>query len=186
MFGTKHSVNPFEQAGTVEINTSYHATKKPLWLIALKLLGVAAMIAVGAAIAVPTLLEFEYPLWQAILVTALGMVVYTGIAFFIRPEPNTDNMGMGGGMGNDPYKSSDNANRFLWKLHCVLGPGRFTSETFLDTLAFVGLIKRDDPEEEAAPTFAGYAASPTARASTPPARSRRSIPIASRSRRPTR
>jgi hypothetical protein len=118
------------------------------------------MVAVGAAIAVPTLLEFEYPLWQAIVMTVIGMVAYTAIAFFIRPEPNTDNMGMGGGLGNDPYKSSDNANRFLWKLHCVLGPGRFTSETFLDTCAFVGLIKREDEgEEEGPPTFAGYAAS---------------------------
>ena len=47
--------------------------------------------------------------------TAGGMLIYTGIAFFFRPEPNTDNLGWGGGLGNDPFQTSDNVNRFLWK-----------------------------------------------------------------------
>jgi hypothetical protein len=140
---------PFEQTGTVQINTEYHTTKKPLWLIALKLLGVAAMVAVGAAIAVPTLLEIGRPLWEAIAITAGAMCVYTGIAFFFRPEPNTDNMGWGGGMGNDPFQSSDNVNRFLWKLSCCLGPGRFTAETFLDVCALVGFAKGAEVQQPA-------------------------------------
>lgn len=127
------------KSGTIELNTQYHTGKKPVWLVALKLLGVAAMVAVGAAILVPTLLEMQFPLWQAVLITAGAMTVYTGIAFFLRPEPNTDNMGWGGGMMNDPFQCSDNVNRFLWRLHCVLGPGRFTAETFLDLCALVGL-----------------------------------------------
>jgi hypothetical protein len=139
------------KSGTVEINTEYHTRKKPIWLVFLKLLGVIAMVAVGAAIALPTLLELEFPLWQAILITGGGMMVYTGIAFFFRPEPNTDNLGFGGGMTNDPFQCSDNVNRFLWRLHCVLGPGRFTAETFLDLCVLVGLVKGDevaaDPSE---------------------------------------
>ena len=125
--------------GSVDLNDEYVTRRKPLWLIALKLLGTLAMIAVGAAIAIPTLLEFKFPLWQAIALTAGGMLVYTGIAFFVRPEPNTDNLGFGGGMGNDPFQSGDNVNRFLWRLHCCLGPGRFTAETLLDICAYVGL-----------------------------------------------
>jgi hypothetical protein len=132
------------KSGSVEINTEYHTRRKPLWLVTLKLLGVAAMVAVGAAIAVPSLLEFEFPLWQAIALTAGAMLVYTGISFFFRPEPNTDNMGWGGGMANDPFQYSDNINRFLWKAHCVLGPGRFTAETLLDTCAVLGFAKGDE------------------------------------------
>src|SRR5262245_22440385 len=136
------------KSGTVELNTKYHTKKKPAWLIVLKLFCVLGMVAVGAAIAVPTLLEFEFPLWQAVAITAGTMLVYTGFAFFVRPEPNTDNLGWGGGMMNDPFQASDNVNRFLWRLHCCLGPGRFTAETLLDTCAFFGVAKREEVASE--------------------------------------
>jgi|EndMetStandDraft_3_1072993.scaffolds.fasta_scaffold274698_2 hypothetical protein len=138
------------KSGTIEINTEYHAARKPIWLIALKLLGVAAMVGVGAAIAIPTLLELNFPLWQAIVITAGGMMVYTGIAFFFRPDPNTDNLGWGGGGMNDPFQYSDNINRFLWRAHCVLGPGRFTAETLLDICAFFGIARSEDVASEPA------------------------------------
>jgi hypothetical protein len=135
------------KGGTIELNTEYYARRRPVWLVLLKLLGVAAMLAVGVAIAMPTLLEYEFPFWQAVVITAGGMCIYTGIAFFIRPEPNTDNLGWGGGMGNDPFQYSDNVNRFLWRAHCVLGPGRFTAETLLDVCVLVGLVKCEPDDE---------------------------------------
>jgi hypothetical protein len=128
------------KTGTVEITANYHVAKRPAWLVLVKLLCVGAMIAVGAAIAIPTLLEFDFPLWHAIGITVMAMVIYTVIAFFFRPEPDTDNMGLGGGLMNDPFQRSDNTNRFLWKLSCCLAPGRFTAETFLDLCVFVGLF----------------------------------------------
>jgi hypothetical protein len=134
-----------EKSGTVEFNTDTYRERRPAWLVLLKLLGVAAMIAVGAAIAIPSLLELDYPLWQAIGITAAAMVVYTAIAFYVRPDPNTDDL--------------TSVNKFLWNVHCVLGPGRFTSETFLDLLVLVGLINLGDGVEQAAPAQAqGYAA----------------------------
>jgi hypothetical protein len=140
-----------QKTGTIEINTKVTAVRKPAWLVLVKLLGVAAMIAVGAAIAIPTLLEFDFPLWHAIGVTVIAMVIYTVIAFFFRPEPDTDNMGMGGGLMNDPFQSSDNVNRFLWKLSCCLAPGRFTAETFLDSCMLVGLFGGGQSAAEPAP-----------------------------------
>jgi len=128
------------KSGTVEIQTAVVAERKPAWLVALKLLGALGMVAVGAAIAVPTLLQFKFPLWQAAAITAVGMLVYTAIAYFIRPEPNTDNLGFGGGLANDPFQYSDDVNRFLWKAHCMLGPGRFTAQTLIDLCALLGLI----------------------------------------------
>lgn len=113
-------------AGSLDLNGEYVAQRKPLWLIALKLLGTLAMIAVGGAIAIPSLLEFKFPLWHAIAITAGGMCVYTGIAYFVRPDPNTDEISSG-------------INKFLWRLHCCLGPGRFTAETLLDVCACVGI-----------------------------------------------
>jgi hypothetical protein len=132
------------KSGTVELNTDTFRHRRPAWLVLLKLLGVAAMIAVGAGIAIPTLLEFEFPLWHAIAVTAGGMVAYTVIAFFVRPDPNTDDL--------------TNVNKFLWNLHCVLGPGRFTSETFLDLAVLFGLMREDEVLEAGAAQSQGYGA----------------------------
>jgi hypothetical protein len=132
------------KTGSVEINTDFYRRRRPWWLILIKLMAVAAMVAIGAAIAVPTLLELDFPLWHASVVTGVGMLAYTAVAFFFRPEANTDNMGVGGGMGNDPSQYGDNVNRFLWKAHCVLGPGRFTAYTILDILVWVRLLKNGD------------------------------------------
>ena len=134
-----------QKSGTVEINTDYQTTRKPVWLVMLKLLGVAIMIAVGTAIALPTLLELEFPLWHAVAITVGAMFIYTGLAFFFRPESDTDNVGHG-------------VNRILWRLHCVLGPGRFTAETLLDLCLLLGIARTEDTvaaAEGSAPTFGG-------------------------------
>lgn len=136
------------KSGAVELNTEYITSRKPAWLVFVKLLGVVAMVSVGVAIALPMLLEYRFPLWQAAAIVAGGMLIYTGIAFFVRPEPNTDNLGFGGGLANDPFQSSDNVNRFLWRAHCVLGPGRFTAETLLDLCVLVGIAKGSEVAED--------------------------------------
>lgn len=121
----------FDQSGSN--NTECQTGQKPLWLVGLKLLGVAAMVAVGAAIAVPTLLELHVPLWEAIAYTAGGMCVYTGIGYFFRPEPTLE-------------------SRLIWRLHCALGPGRFAGETFLDILGVAKSDRFQPAAAEHAPT----------------------------------
>ncbi len=152
-----------DKHGAVELHTEFFRKRRPLWLVFLKILGVAAMVAVGYAIAIPTLKE-EAPklqLWQACLAIAGTMIAYSAIAYFIRPEANGDNMGWFGGSTNDPTQYSDNVNRWLWKAHMILGPGRFTAETLLDTCVLVGLIKSEEPaDENALPEYTG--ASPEA------------------------
>ena len=153
-----------DKHGSIELHTEFFRKRRPIWLVLLKILGVAAMIAVGYAIALPALQQEvpELPMWQAALYVGGAMLVYTAIAFFLRPEANGDNMGWFGGTSNDPTQYSDNINRFLWKAHMVLGPGRFTAETLLDTCVMVGLLRGEDPnaEEELAPQYSG--ASPEA------------------------
>ena len=142
-----------DKHGEVEIVTEYYTRKKPAWLVFVKLLGVAAMVAVGYGIGLPTAMQY-LPLWQAVAAVAGVMLVYIGIAFFFRPDPNTDNMGwLGGGM-NDPTQYSDNINRLLWKLHCILGPGRFTSETLLDACVLIGLARGEEVVDDSAGEFA--------------------------------
>jgi len=150
------------KSGTIEIHTDCYRRRRPAWLVALKLLGVVGMGATWFAIALPSLLQWNFPLWQAIAAATIIVPVYTAIAFFFRPEPNTDNMGMSGGAMNDPFQTSDNVNRFLWRLSCCLGPGRFTAETMLDLCVLTGLLKTDEPVEKTliTPSAAGVAAPP--------------------------
>jgi hypothetical protein len=173
-----------DKHGSVELHTEFFRKRRPIWLVLLKILGVAAMIAVGYAIALPTLQQEvpELPLWKAMAYVSGAMICYVGIAFFIRPEANGDNMGWFGGTSNDPTQYSDNINRFLWKAHMVLGPGRFTAETLLDTLVMVGLMRGEDPvtEEDLLPQYTG--ASPEAivasTAHSPPAQTPYPLPPA--------
>jgi hypothetical protein len=133
-----------QKAGTVRLNTFYETRKKPLWLVALKLLGMFAMFAVGYAILLPII---PLPVWKSVALSSGLMLIYVGIAFFVRPEPNGENMGFAGGLLNDPMQYSDNVNRALWKAHCLLGPGRFISETVLDCCTLVGLTAERSEEE---------------------------------------
>jgi hypothetical protein len=137
------------KSGTVDVHTEYYRQKRPAWLVLLKLLGVVCMAAVWFAIALPSLVESNFPLWQAIAIATVIMIVYTVIAFVLRPEPNTDNLGWAGGMMNDPFQSSDNVNRFLWRLSCCLGPGRFTAETMLDLCVLLGVFNRGETAQPA-------------------------------------
>ena len=150
-----------DKHGAVELHTEFFRRRRPVWLVLLKILGVIAMVAVGFAIALPTFKEQapQFALWKAIVAIAATMMAYTAIAYFVRPEANGDNMGWFGGSTNDPTQYSDNINRFLWKLHMVLGPGRFTAETLLDTCVLVGLVRGEDVvEETGVPEYTGASA----------------------------
>jgi hypothetical protein len=135
--------------GSLEFSGQYQPGLRPLWLILLKWLGVCAMVAVGFGIALPSLMPI-LPLWKAIGLSGGLMLIYCGIAFFCRPEPNMENMGWGGGLMDDPTQISDDINRSLWNLHCFLGPGRFVTSTVLETAAWVGIVPV--PSSELAPS----------------------------------
>lgn len=136
-----------DKHGGIRLNTTYQTVKKPVWLVLLKLAVLMGMVAIAAAVITPILAQW-LPMWKATLATIGSLLIYIGIAFFFRPEANTDNMGWGGGFGNDPFQYSDNINRFLFKLHMLLGPGRFAAETMLDSCALIGLAKGPEVIEE--------------------------------------
>jgi hypothetical protein len=160
-----------DKHGSIQLHGEFYRRRRPAWLVLLKILGVAAMVALGLTIVILTVREEapKYPEWKAIATALAMMAVYTAFAYFVRPEANTDNMGWFGGFGNDPGQYSDNVNRWLWKLHMFLGPGRFTAETLLDTCVLVGLIRVEDPVDESAPpAYTGASAEEIFAAATQP------------------
>ena len=71
---------------------------------------------------------------------ALGLVIgctliYVGVAYLVRAEPNADNLGWGMGLMDNPFRYSDDLNRGLIWIEFVLGPGRFVAESVLDAIA---------------------------------------------------
>ncbi len=125
-----------KEVGRVRINTFYETRKKPVWLVLLKLIAVAILVAIGFYFLLPL---SPLPGWPSAAIIAGVILIYVGLAFFVRPEPNGDNMGWLGGFMNDPTHYSDNLNRALWNVHCLLGPGRFIAEAILDCSTLVGL-----------------------------------------------
>lgn len=132
-----------DEVGSIEINDQYVTRRKPAWLVLLKVLGLAVMVAAAIGLAYPSLRQV-LPALQSAAVIAGVILIYSGLAFFIRPEPNIDNLGYCGGGMNDPTKISDDINRGLLDLHMVLGPGRFASETLLDLCVLLGIASGEE------------------------------------------
>ena len=63
---------------------------------------------------------------------AFFTVVYLVVAYFLHPEPDSSNLGWFGGLMNNPFRFSDNVNRWLMFLSVVLWPGRMVSGTLMD------------------------------------------------------
>jgi len=134
---TNPGTGPFEQRGTIELNLEHVAERKPAWLIGLRLAGVVGIVAIFLLATVPWL---PLPLLQSIPLMLFVFFLYSLMAHYVRPRPNTDNMGWIGGMMNDPFQYNDNINRALFQLHCTLGPGRFAAAATIDALVGVGLL----------------------------------------------
>lgn len=72
--------------------------------------------------------EFQFNLKNLGITTGI-IILYCLSGYFIRPEPDTDDMGLLGGMVDNPFSYSDDANRFLMGLKIILAPGYFFTES---------------------------------------------------------
>ena len=62
-----------------------------------------------------------------LLTVLIFEVPYLLLAYFVKPLPDRSNLGWFGGWVNNPFRVSDNLNRFLLVLLLVLFPGRLLS-----------------------------------------------------------
>ncbi len=58
--------------------------------------------------------------------------IYLVISYFIRPAPDTSNIGWFGGLIDHPFRYSDDINRFLLFFKIFLLPGAFISESLIE------------------------------------------------------
>lgn len=61
-------------------------------------------------------------------------VVYLVLSYLVHPKPDTSNLGWFGGAVDNPFRYSDDLNRFLLFLFIALWPGRFITHSLIDVL----------------------------------------------------
>lgn len=97
---------------------------------------VVALILLGGAWFV--ILRLLWPPSGTALLTTLGAtLLYLFIAYYVRPEPDTDNLGLFGGLIDHPFRWSDDWNRTLLFLKVVLWPGAFVAESLVGLLGLM-------------------------------------------------
>lgn len=74
---------------------------------------------------------------ETFILPSILLVCYCLFGFFIRPKPDTSNMGWAGGLINNPFKITDNWNRKLMVYKIILMPGAFIVESLIQ---FVQLL----------------------------------------------
>ncbi len=65
------------------------------------------------------------------------LTVYCLYGYVIMPKPDYSNMGWAGGRFDNPFRRSDNINRFLRGLKIALYPGRFIATTFVQVFLLI-------------------------------------------------
>ncbi len=128
------------EVGSVQVSTEHEAcTWQPLVIARF----------VFVVVGLPALWYFTIPLvplplWQSAALVVGGTLIYVSLSYFIDPQPNTDNIGVAGGLIDHPFRYSDDLNRNLLGLKVLLGPGRFVAESICDALA---PPRPEDPQE---------------------------------------
>lgn len=61
---------------------------------------------------------------NSIYPSILFFILYLLLAYFITPHPDTSNVGWAGGLINDPFRISDDANRLAVFFYLFLLPGK--------------------------------------------------------------
>jgi hypothetical protein len=155
------------------LHTEFPTVRKPAWLVLLKLLGVAAMVGVGYAITLPALWELAgLPLWECIAIIAGAMLLYIGVAFFVRPEPSSDALGEPNALP-EALLARSATSRWLRKPLCLFAPGRFSAEALIDLCVLLRLVRGAEAGGQAASgaaTGGNSAARPAAEFSLDPTR----------------
>jgi hypothetical protein len=87
------------------------------------------------------------PWYQAGALVVGISLIYIAVSYMIEVKPDMSNVGWAGGLVDDPFRYSDDVNRQLMGLECLLGPGKFVVESVVDWSEMVLLAKDDSPEQ---------------------------------------
>ena len=91
------------------------------------------VLAILLSIAFITLIAWSsWPSLRQVSGVLLLFGAYCGFAYVVRVRPNHDEVGLAGGLVDNPLRWSDGANRFLVQIAVALALGRFISVGLVD------------------------------------------------------
>ena len=132
------------RVGTVDVGGEYRG-QQPWPLVGFRLL--FSLAAIGGA----WYLVFQYfPLTRQVIgITLLSTMAYVALGWLVRPKADMSNVGMFGGLVDQPFRYSDDMNRSLLFFQAVLFPGKFIGDAFAD--AFTLVLNAPSPSSRPAP-----------------------------------
>jgi hypothetical protein len=113
--------------GGVEIGG--RSRERARWAVVVCFVLAAALLTAWAYV---VLFVWQVRSWEWLVINAGAVLVYLLLGYFVHPAPDTENLGMLGGMFDHPFRYSDDLNRQLLFLMVVLWPGRFIAESIVD------------------------------------------------------
>jgi hypothetical protein len=122
--------------GIVEIAGARPKPRNPVLVIIL-------FIAAWFVLVTPFIILFFFlPQPFCFIAIAIFYLIYLPLGYFIRPRPRMDNLGLFGPFIGNPFRYSDDLNRFLLNLMIMLFPGRLVSTWIVDFFVMVYLQSR--------------------------------------------
>lgn len=118
--------------GSIEKHHQQPNSQPPILIIFYMLLAIAAL-------GIPFYLA-EFPSnwqqqWGLYLSIWMGEIIYLVLGFFVNTRPNTSNVGWFGGLIDNPFRISDDFNRFMAVLKIILLPGRLVGLAIMNFVA---------------------------------------------------
>lgn len=128
------SYNP-GPTGSIENEASKPSKKSRLVVIISFIISMTVIIWISLTF----LGDLNYVELERVLVLIAVLLVYCSLGYLLNPKPNYDNVGWFGGMMDNPFRISDDFNRFLIFIKIFLWPGRFITASIVD---FIVLIRK--------------------------------------------
>ncbi len=125
-------------AGSIEEHENPQSTSSSIPVILYLLLAITALGIPFYLADFPTNWQQRWGLYLSIWI---GEIIYLILGFFVNARPNTSNVGWFGGLIDNPFRISDDFNRFLAVLKIILLPGRLIG---LAIMNFISLLSRSE------------------------------------------
>jgi hypothetical protein len=92
------------------------------------------LVAAAASVAWTWFLWSHVTTGSALVLASALSLAYLYVAYWLRPSPDVNNLGLWGTMIDHPFRFSDDVNRMLMFLYVFLWPGRFIAATVIDLI----------------------------------------------------
>ncbi len=126
------AINP-GPSGTIELHRPQRKRRKRIIAI-IRLALAILLLVIWVGLLVPDIAKGNTYTKNWIL---LGTLIYLALGYFVHPKPEYQNLGLFWGLIDNPFRISDNWNRWLVSLEVVLMPGCFVAVSLVESVELI-------------------------------------------------